>query len=323
MTIVDIAKEIGVSKTLVSNALHGRGRVSEETRTAVLQAAASMGYVSNKAAQQLRADKYGTIGLVIPKDVRSLSFYMQLVLGVSEACAQRKSNLMLYTSVDETSEVTLNAPVDGVIICDPTSRDRTIEQMAQEKIPVVTVGNVDAEQAEKICGTVSIDYQECIGRIFEAAERTGELSSVFLVGASLEQKPIWVQEIREAFSAQAAQRTVQAHLHAVPAAAGTELDGVIDAMIDSAPQLVVVAYQGLASSLRKAWHSRSAAEQTLPLFAALPGDPISDAADPDIISVDLGAGDYGAAAVDLLDVVLGSDKQEVLHRQLLAQFNAH
>ena len=75
-TIMDIARELGLSKTTVSSALGGSGRISEEKRALIRETADRLGYVANRAARSLRVNRVGTIGLYIPPIARSLAFYM-------------------------------------------------------------------------------------------------------------------------------------------------------------------------------------------------------------------------------------------------------
>ena len=72
-TILDVAKQAGVSKSTVSLVLQGNSAVKEATRVAVRQAMADIGYVYNRAAATLRASSSGLIGLVI-NDLRNPFF---------------------------------------------------------------------------------------------------------------------------------------------------------------------------------------------------------------------------------------------------------
>ena len=72
-TIIDVAKAAGVSKSTVSLVLQSSPLVKEETREAVRNAMASIGYVYNRAAANLRTSNVGLIGLVI-NDLRNPFF---------------------------------------------------------------------------------------------------------------------------------------------------------------------------------------------------------------------------------------------------------
>ncbi|WP_299655493.1 LacI family DNA-binding transcriptional regulator [uncultured Tateyamaria sp.] len=72
-TILDVAKQAGVSKSTVSLVLQGSKAVKEATRVAVREAMAEIGYVYNRSAATLRSSSSGLIGLVI-NDLRNPFF---------------------------------------------------------------------------------------------------------------------------------------------------------------------------------------------------------------------------------------------------------
>ena len=66
VTIRDIARQAKASITTVSSALHGKGRVSETQRVRIQEIAREMGYQPKLAAQLLRANSTGHVGLILP-----------------------------------------------------------------------------------------------------------------------------------------------------------------------------------------------------------------------------------------------------------------
>lgn len=66
VTILDIAKEAGVSHGTVSNVLNGKGNVSSEKMELVIKAAEKLGYNLNNNAKLLRSGKSKTIILIMP-----------------------------------------------------------------------------------------------------------------------------------------------------------------------------------------------------------------------------------------------------------------
>src|SRR5687767_11017049 len=69
-TIVDVAREAGVSKATVSLVLNGRDgalRISDATRTAVLTAAELLRYTPNHAARSLRNRRTGAVMLIVTR----------------------------------------------------------------------------------------------------------------------------------------------------------------------------------------------------------------------------------------------------------------
>ena len=64
--IKEIATQAGVSIATVSHAFRNPGRVSDETRKRVLEAAEEIGYMPNKLAASLRTSRSGNIVAIIP-----------------------------------------------------------------------------------------------------------------------------------------------------------------------------------------------------------------------------------------------------------------
>ena len=82
-TIIDVAKQAGVSKTTVSRVVgQEAGKVREETRQRVLDAIEDMGYMHNAVASSLRTDRTNIIMLAIP-DITN-PFWPALARGVQD-----------------------------------------------------------------------------------------------------------------------------------------------------------------------------------------------------------------------------------------------
>jgi LacI family transcriptional regulator len=69
VTVIDVAREAGVSRTTVSNVFGGKDKFSEETREAVLAAAKKLGYKPNLAARSLITNQSRLIGMILPSYV--------------------------------------------------------------------------------------------------------------------------------------------------------------------------------------------------------------------------------------------------------------
>lgn len=69
VTVIDVAKEAGVSRTTVSNVFSGKDKCSDETRAAVLAAAKKLGYKPNLAARSLITNQSRLIGMILPSYV--------------------------------------------------------------------------------------------------------------------------------------------------------------------------------------------------------------------------------------------------------------
>lgn len=66
MTIIDLAREAGVSKSTASRVINGTANVSPEARARVLEAISRTDFRANAAARALRTDRSSLVGLLIP-----------------------------------------------------------------------------------------------------------------------------------------------------------------------------------------------------------------------------------------------------------------
>lgn len=120
VTVIDIARGLGISAMTVSRALSGKGHVSEKTKTVVQEAAARMGYRPNRMARSLVTRRSGLIGLLIP-DI-SHSFWAEITRGVQEVIERQGYNLLLCSSNRDPAaevreaEALLSAHVDGLLV---------------------------------------------------------------------------------------------------------------------------------------------------------------------------------------------------------------
>src|SRR5258706_5664158 len=80
VTILDVAEAAGVSKSTVSLVLQGSPLIREETAAKVRKVAASMGYVYNRRAAQLRNQSSNVIGVVI-NDLMN-PFFAEVLVGI-------------------------------------------------------------------------------------------------------------------------------------------------------------------------------------------------------------------------------------------------
>ena len=105
LTIDDIAEALGVSKTTVSRAISGKGRISQATTERILTYINEHNYKPNVYAQGLAMQKTSNIGVVWPgdSDAGDLPFFQKCLLGINRAAAQ--SHYDLLVSILEGSDI--------------------------------------------------------------------------------------------------------------------------------------------------------------------------------------------------------------------------
>ena len=94
LTIRQIARLAGVSRSTVSRVINDHPNVSPETREQVLQVVAETGFRPDPIARSLSSRRADIIGLVIPLAIQSLfedPFFPRLMQGISQGCNRHES----------------------------------------------------------------------------------------------------------------------------------------------------------------------------------------------------------------------------------------
>lgn len=147
LTIADIAEELGVSKTTVSRAISGKGRIGKETVQRVIECIEKNNYKPNSIAKGLANSKTYNIGIAFPADadLRNTPFFQICLLGVCEVAAAMDYDVVV-TTVKETDinllkRLVEHNKVDGVILTRNIANDIAISYLKQTGIPFVLVGS--------------------------------------------------------------------------------------------------------------------------------------------------------------------------------------
>ena len=96
ITISDVAEALGVSKTTVSRAISGKGRIGEATRQKVLAYIEEHDYKPNVIARGLAQSKTFNLCVVMPEDYAlvDLPFFQEVITG--EMVARGKPSPEIY-----------------------------------------------------------------------------------------------------------------------------------------------------------------------------------------------------------------------------------
>ena len=152
-TIIDVARQAGVSKSTAARALSGGGEISGETREKVLEAARMLGYERNHLAVGMRSGRSGMLGLVIP-DIAN-PFWAEVARGAQDRAAYAGASLLVFSSDwDHAREsrhlqALKQARVDGVII-NPVAD--SFDELDRFGLPFVMIGS----SAERFPDTSSV-----------------------------------------------------------------------------------------------------------------------------------------------------------------------
>ena len=147
ITIDDVAGALGVSKTTVSRAISGKGRISEGTRQRVLEYIKKYHYRPNVVAKGLANSKTYNIGGVIPGEsgVTDLPFFQRCMMGVSEVAATQDYDILISIvfehDISQLKRVVKNRKVDGVIVGRTLVEDKSIVFLRKSDMPFVVIGS--------------------------------------------------------------------------------------------------------------------------------------------------------------------------------------
>lgn len=192
VSMQDIADRVGVSKSAVSFVLNGKsdGRISEETKNRILQAARDLNYQINEVARSLRTGQSGIISVIVT-DI-SNEFFGKLVFYVQEE-AKRHGYLVLTVNTNENDAEFADAVgkimgkhVDGIISVTPPGGADTLLRIQEARIPLVLFDrkfeDVDADY-------VGVDNfssaKDAVGRLI-----AGGCRDIAFVGLGLDAGPL-------------------------------------------------------------------------------------------------------------------------------------
>lgn len=149
VTMADVARHAGVSRTAVSFALNGTdAAIPEGTRRRIRDAAAELGYRPNAAARALAVQRTGWYGLVT--EIVTAPFAVDIVKGAQSAAWELGSFLLIAPSDEEPTmeslaiEKLLEQRVEGIIIAATWHRGIRVPDNAHD-VPCVLVNCYDLD----------------------------------------------------------------------------------------------------------------------------------------------------------------------------------
>ena len=148
LTLEDIARMSGVSRSTVSRVINGHPNVNEETRSRVQDVIQNINFQPNLAARGLAVGRTRVIGLVIPTGVTAIftdPYFLLVIQGTLSACNARGYSVMLWLAEPEyerkmVSQILYNGLIDGILVSSMLVNDPLIKQLYESKQPFITIG---------------------------------------------------------------------------------------------------------------------------------------------------------------------------------------
>ncbi len=150
LTLEEIGRIAGVSRSTVSRVVNDLPNVRPEIRTLVQSTIEKTGYLPNQAARALASRRTGLIGLVMPTGVDELfgdPYYSALVHGIQEGCSEVGSVFSIFPVYEKQGQTTVLSTlvaqgfVDGVIATAGQRSDDLISALRDRGTNVVVVGH--------------------------------------------------------------------------------------------------------------------------------------------------------------------------------------
>lgn len=178
LTIADIAQELGVSKTTVSRAMSGKGRIGEETRKRVQEYVEMHHYSPNVVAKGLAQNKTFNLGLVLPGDYQivELPFFQKCMMGISRTASEAGYDILLSMvtadKITQLERAVTNRKIDGVILTRTLADDAPMRYLQENSVPFVAIGSTDDEKAVQIDNDHRGACREMTGRLLDGGVRS-------------------------------------------------------------------------------------------------------------------------------------------------------
>lgn len=160
VTINDVAKRAGVSKTSISFAFNNPSHLSKATVDKILRISKELGYAPHPIARSMNTGRTGVLGLLLPQDIPIIlenPFFNQFMKGIGYVCDKNALSFMLVPPVRGSMLKAIDhAVADGFLVIGLETEDPVVKILKQRGIPFVMV---DSDPVENIPCVLVNDYE--------------------------------------------------------------------------------------------------------------------------------------------------------------------
>ena len=143
VTITDIARQLNISASTVSRALHDHPAIKNETKKEVKKLAKKLRYYPNYQALSLLQKKSNTIGVIIPEITSH--FFSSIITGIHDIVVDTDYNIII-SSTDESyenevaiAENFMKIGIDGLLVSpsSSTKKIKHLKRIQKRGVPIV------------------------------------------------------------------------------------------------------------------------------------------------------------------------------------------
>lgn len=147
ITLEDIARMAGVSRSTVSRVINGDTHVSNRTQHKVLEIIRRTNFQPNMAARGLAAGHTHILGLVVPLGVNAIfadPYFPLVIQGALSACNGLGYSVMLWLAAEHEGatidRILHNGLIDGAIVASMLMDSPLLTYLAKSNCPFITIG---------------------------------------------------------------------------------------------------------------------------------------------------------------------------------------
>lgn len=144
VTMQDVAKKAGVSKTTVSHYINNRYEyMAEDTKKRIEKAINDLGYIPNYIAKSLKQKKTFTIGVIVANIIHSFS--NEIIRAIEDVCEENDVHIFVCNADDNPAkeksymDMLIAKQVDGLIIFPTGGNLNYYHKLKKSNFPIVFI----------------------------------------------------------------------------------------------------------------------------------------------------------------------------------------
>ncbi len=179
-SIIDISRELKLSKTTVSLVLNGKGnkyKISQHTQKRIIELAKRWNFKPNQLARSLSLGRTRAIGLIVP-DISNV-FYANVCRKIEDYISKFNYIVTIgssdenYKKEQELIETMRSRQLDGIILASCKVQSESVLQMLKENYPLILF---DRYKKEIQANYILVENEKATARLVEELVKLGHKS---------------------------------------------------------------------------------------------------------------------------------------------------